>query len=137
MGSAWLEESCVPGTTLSSGTARLLEKRLPDGRAPGPHAPPLLLLTPRSLRAPQVFIMADSTSRGSIELEELKNLHHVLGEPLTESEAASAFKAPPTQPTSTRDASSFAEPYSTATPHPHRHGRRHLRRGAGTSGSRG
>ena len=70
--------------------------------------------------------MADSTSRGSIELEELKNLHHVLGEPLTESEAASAFKAPPTQPTSTRDASSFAEPYSTATPHPHhRHGRRH------------
>ncbi|EOD18892.1 inorganic pyrophosphatase [Emiliania huxleyi CCMP1516] len=41
----------------------------------------------------QVFIMADSTSRGSIELEELKNLHHVLGEPLTESEAASAFKA--------------------------------------------
>ena len=51
--------------------------------------------------------------------------------------ASSKRKAPPTQPTSTRDASSFAEPYSTATPHPHRHGRRHLRRGADTSGSRG
>ena len=134
MGSAWLEESCVPGTPLSSGTARLLEKRPPDGRAPGPHAPPLLLLTPHSLRALQVFIMADSTSRGSIELEELKNLHHVLGEPLTESEAASAFKAPPTRPTSTRDASSFAEPDPAATPHTAK--RRHLRRGADTSGCR-
>ncbi len=37
--------------------------------------------------------MADSNGTGSINLEQLENLHHVLGEPLTNVEAASAFKA--------------------------------------------
>ena len=41
----------------------------------------------------QVFTIADTTAAGSIDMDELKTLHHVLGEPLTPDECMSAFRA--------------------------------------------
>jgi len=41
----------------------------------------------------QIFSLADQSGDGFLEMEEISNLHYVLGEPLSEAEAVTAFKA--------------------------------------------